>query len=143
MKENSVKGTVTELHCQLDFIEAGFLVSQPIIPDSKYDYIVDINNKLYRIQCKSATLSSDGTHIVIRTKTTNVRTMKDSYYSKDDIDFFYTFYNGISYLLPVEKAAHGETSLRFVTQANNPRTRMAKDYEFNKIILTLQEEVDS
>ena len=86
MKENTIKGTLTELQCQKDFITRGFLVSQPIVADSKYDYIVDINGQLYRIQCKSATLSEDKTFINLKTKTTNVRTMKDTFYSSEDIE---------------------------------------------------------
>lgn len=143
MKENTIKGALTELQCQQDFIKRGFLVSQPIVADSKYDFIVDINNKLLRIQCKSASLSEDKTFIKLKTKTTNIRTMKDSYYSSDDIDFFYTTYNNIAYLIPVEKSGHGETRLRFTSaNQNNPNIRWAKDYELDKVLKFL-EEVDN
>ena len=54
MKDNTIKGVLTELQCQKDFIERGILVSQPITQDSKYDYIVDIKGILYKIQCKSS-----------------------------------------------------------------------------------------
>lgn len=56
MKDNTIKGILTELQCQQDFIREGVLVSQPITQDSKYDYIVDILGKLYKIQCKSSSL---------------------------------------------------------------------------------------
>lgn len=143
MKENNIKGTITELQCQMDFISRGYLVSQPIIADSKYDFIVDIKNHLYKIQCKSATLSQDESFINLKTKMTNIRTMKDSYYSSTDIDYFYTTYDGTSYLIPVEKAGHGDTRLRFFSSnAQNPNIRWAKDYELDKIIKKL-EEVDN
>ena len=97
MRDNTIKGVLTELQCQKDFIERGILVSQPITQDSKYDYIVDIKGILYKIQCKSSSLSTDKTYISMKTKSTNIRTMKDTYYSKDDIDYFYTTYENKGY----------------------------------------------
>ena len=80
----------------------------------------------------------------MKTKTTNIRTMKDSYYTKEDIDYFYTCFNGKSYLVPVEKAGRGETRLRFTSnQAKNPNIRWAVDYELTIILNKLKEEVDS
>lgn len=144
MQENTIKGTLTELQCQKDFIQKGILVSQPIVQDSKYDFIIDLNGKLYKIQCKSSSLSADEKFITLKTKSTNIRTMKDSYYTKEDIDFFYTYHQGVSYLIPVEMAANGETRLRFISnQPNNPNIRWAKDYEFNLMLQKIKEEVDS
>lgn len=141
MQLNSIKGTLTELQCEKDFIEKGIVVSQPIMPDSKYDFIVDINHKLYRIQCKSSTLSEDKTFISLKTKSTNIRTMKNSYYTRDDIDYFYTCYDGKSYLIPVEIAGRGETRLKFFSeQYKNPNIRWARDYEFEKILGQLKME---
>lgn len=57
MCDNNIKGKITELRCQQDFIEKGILVSQPIVADSKYDFIVDIKGKLFKVQCKSSCLS--------------------------------------------------------------------------------------
>ena len=44
MQENTIKGTLTELQCQKDFIQKGILVSQPIVQDSKYDFIIDLED---------------------------------------------------------------------------------------------------
>lgn len=144
MRENSIKGLLTELKCQETFTSIGYMVSQPICPDSKYDFVVDIENCLYKIQCKSASLSKDKSYIVLRTKSTNIRTMKDSYYTKKDIDYFYTYYNNTSYLIPVEEAGHGETRLRFSSsQPNNPNIKWASNYEFGTMIKKIKEEVDN
>ena len=144
MQENTIKGTLTELQCQKDFIQHGILVSQPIVQDSKYDFIVDLKDKLYRIQCKSSSLSSDKKFITLKTKSTNIRTMKDTYYTKDDIDFFYTCHQGVSYLIPVENSGNGETKLRFVSnQPNNPNIRWASDYEFDLMLQKIKEEVNN
>ena len=66
MQENTIKGTLTELQCQKDFIQKGILVSQPIVQDSKYDFIIDLEGKLYRIQCKSSSLSADEKFISLK-----------------------------------------------------------------------------
>ena len=54
MNYTTQKGLLTEIQCQKDFSERGILLSQPIINDSRYDYLADINKKIYKIQCKSA-----------------------------------------------------------------------------------------
>lgn len=144
MCDNNIKGKITELRCQQDFIERGILVSQPIVADSKYDFIVDIKGKLFKVQCKSSCLSKTEDYITMRTKSKNIRTNKESYYSKQDIDYFYTCFNNISYLVPVELAIHGETRLRFEsTQPNNPNIRWAKDFEFSSMLQKIMEEVSN
>ena len=54
MTPTSQKGLLTEINCQNDFTRCGILLSQPIINDSRYDFIADINGSFYRIQCKSS-----------------------------------------------------------------------------------------
>ena len=46
------KGVVTELQCQIDFTKLGYIVSQPISP-CRYDFVVDVDGKFIRVQCKS------------------------------------------------------------------------------------------
>lgn len=130
-----------EIQCEKDFTERNILVSRPITMDSKYDFIVDIKHKLFRIQCKSSSLSKDKSYINLRTKTTNIRRMKDNYYSKDDVDYFYTCFNNKSYLIPVGDIGNGETRLKFESvQPNNPKIRWASKYELDKILQNLLEE---
>ena len=76
----------------------------------------------------------------MKTRTTNIRTNKDTYYTKDDIDYFYTCYNEKSYLIPVELAGRGETRLRFVSsQPNNPNIRWASKYELDVVLKRIKE----
>ena len=49
MTPTSQKGLLTEINCQNDFTRCGILLSQPIINDSRYDFIADINGNFYRI----------------------------------------------------------------------------------------------
>jgi hypothetical protein len=141
IRENSIKGLLVEIQCEKDFTERNILVSRPIATDSKYDFIIDVNHKLLRVQCKSSSLSDDGNYINLRTKTTNIRAMKDSYYSKDDIDYFYTCFNNVSYLVPIEDTKHGDCILRFKSkQPNNPNIRWAYNYELDKVLQNLTKE---
>ena len=138
MNDNTIKGLTTELHCQLDFATKGIVLSRPIIQDSKYDFIADIYGRLFRIQCKSSTISKANDYIVMRTKSTNIRNNKVRYYSKNDIDYFYTYYDNKSYLVPVECCEHGETRLRFTSKnLKNSKIKWAKNYEFNFMIQTI------
>lgn len=144
MQENTIKGTLTELQCQKDFIQRNILVSQPIVQDSRYDFIIDLEGKLYKIQCKSSSLSADEKFISLKTQSTNIRTMKSTYYTKDEIDFFYTCHQGVSYLIPVENAGKGETRLRFSSnQPNNPNIRWAKNYEIDLMLQKIKKEVNN
>lgn len=48
------KGNLTELQCLAAFGQYGYTISIPYGDCARYDFIVDINNKLYRIQCKTS-----------------------------------------------------------------------------------------
>lgn len=142
MTENNQKGLLTELQCELYFSSKNLLLSKPICQDSRYDYVLDYNGILYKIQCKSSLYKED--KLVFKTKMSNARQNTTTYYKSDDVDFFYTFYNGVSYLIPYSKSGKGETTLRFVSKTpNNPTIRWAKDYEADKILseIALKEEV--
>lgn len=142
MTDNNQKGALTELQCELFFLSQKILLSKPVITDSRYDYIMDFNGKLYKIQCKSSTFKDDD-RIVFYAEMTNIRNNIKTYYQKDDVDFFYTYYNGVNYLIPFDKASKKENTLRFSSKTpNNPTIKWAKDFEAEKILQQLvQEEV--
>lgn len=138
MRDTEILGRSTELECQLAFIKLNIVISQPITPDARYDYIVDINNKLYRIQCKTSILDENGQSIIFGCKSTG-RGAGGNYqhtYSKEEIDFFYTCYNGISYLVPIEEAGTSNKTLRFSAVIEHPNISWAKDYELSYILKT-------
>jgi hypothetical protein len=140
MTENNQKGFLTELQCELFFTQHKLLLSKPIIQDSRYDYILDLNSKLYKIQCKSSTLK-DNNRIVFKTHMNNIRQNTTTYYTKDDVDFFYTYFNDQSFLVPFEKSGKGETTLRFTSKTpNNPSIRWAKDFLAENILNQLIKE---
>ena len=71
MDETLIRGDVNELQCILDFQKRGYYCSIPFSGSCRYDVVVDINNHLYRIQCKSAAYhSEDGTLRISTTRST-------------------------------------------------------------------------
>lgn len=137
-------GNVNELQCLSRFIELGFECSIPYGNGAKYDFIADINGKLLRIQCKSAIhpkskmmgQSRDLNAFTFHTcaQTTNTQKTVRHTYSKDQIDYFATYFNGKVYLIPVEECSTSKT-LRFAPPASgNKNYNKAEDYEIEKVL---------
>ena len=144
MIETKRKGNLTELECITELVRLGYVVSIPFGEDSRYDCIVDINNKLYRIQCKTSSEKIDNDVVIgIHFKTCRQSGNRASItsrmkYSKDEIDFFATSYQGKCYLVPVEECSI-EKLLR-ITPPKNGQTKgvsFLKDYEASEVISRL------
>ena len=91
-------GNLTELQCITRFYELGYPVSIPYGDSEKYDFIIDVNGNLYRLQCKHAKphTNEDGIvdYITIKTTWQSGYTKNSSYkrnqYTKEDRDYFVT-----------------------------------------------------
>ena len=46
MIDTKIKGNITEMESMLAFMKLGYNVSIPFGEDSRYDFVVDINDKL-------------------------------------------------------------------------------------------------
>jgi hypothetical protein len=75
------QGEITELQVAESFLALGYQVCKPLVSDSRYDFIVDINHQLYRIQVKTASLSEDGDYIEFKTQSSHTNTQKTVYHS--------------------------------------------------------------
>ena len=132
MLNSKQKGNLTELQCLAAFTELGYIVSIPYGDCAKYDFIVEIDNKLYKIQCKTSSIQDDGVY-KIATRSTQVGTTstKVRTYTEDDIDFFATIIKGKCYLVPVSEASGKTKTLRFTPPKNGQKEGItfAKDYE--------------
>ena len=49
MLNTHFQGKTTEMQVALAFLQKGYQVSQPLVSDSRYDFIIDINGKLLKI----------------------------------------------------------------------------------------------
>lgn len=130
------KGLMTELQCQIAFSNLGFIVSQPICDDSRYDFIIDINGDLIKIQCKTCSLLEDNTGITFSTRSCRINSngVFQRKYTKNEIDYFYTYYDGKSYLIKVEETSSSSKTLRFSNPHNLSNVSYAKDYELEYIL---------
>lgn len=140
MIDTKRKGNLTELQCITAFTELGALVSIPFGEDSRYDFIADINGKLVKIQCKSSSEIIDNDEVVaikfrtVRSSGSNASTYTRTKYTKEEIDYFSTFYKGKCYIVPVEQCSN-EKTLRFVPPKSGriKGINFAEDYDLREV----------
>ena len=128
------KGNITEIQVMLAALQYGCKVSIPYGDCDKYDQIWDINNHLLKIQVKTARKKeAKGDGIVFNC--CSVSNGKKHKYSKDDIDYFATFWNNQCYIIPVERCST-EKTLWFELAPNNYSLNcaMANDYLLEKVL---------
>ena len=132
-----LKGRITELKCELWFLEHGYLVSTPDLP-YQYDMIVDVGKKLLKIQVKTSRLTKDesGIEFNVSSLTHNNQGYTRRLYSADDVDYFMTYYDGEYYLIPFSECGVKEKRLRLIPTANGQTKGIsfAKDFLAEKIL---------
>lgn len=136
MIDTSIKGLYTELQCQLNFAYYGIVLSQPFTADSKYDFLADVNGKIYKIQCKTASLTYDEKALMISCYTTNIRSGRQNFYKENEVDYFYTWCKGQSYMIPFDIGGKRSKTLRFETnqKGGNPNIIWAENYTLEKFL---------
>lgn len=122
--DNKQLGNFTELQCITRFYELGYSISIPYGDSEKYDMVLDCNGSLYKLQCKHAKPHYENeilTHIKIKTSWQTGYTKNQQFqthkYSKEQIDFFVTHFEGKNYLVPVEECST-EKTLRILPPKN-------------------------
>lgn len=135
MEETLIRGDVVELQCILDFQKRGYYCSIPFSGSCRYDVVADVNGKLLRIQCKSSTYHEDTLHMSCCRQTTNTHSTTKYKYTSDEIDFFYTTWNGYGFLIPVQEVSTGKY-LRLKEPLNGIQETMniAADYLLDNVL---------
>ena len=140
MRNTKEVGNLTELQCLTGLYELGCDVSIPFGNSQKYDLIMDWNGKLYKVQVKHAH-DHDGEFFTFKTRWQghNAAGYTQTKYTKEDIDFFATFYNGHIYLVPVEECSGAEKTIRLVPPKNGQvkGINFAKDYIAEEVLKKL------
>lgn len=102
MKEyGKIQGQIIEAKFQYEALKKGFIVSKPFGDSSKYDFIIDMNNKLHKIQIKStANKAKNRTTYWISSSSYNHKL-----YDKTMIDFIigYIIPTNDWYIIPITK----------------------------------------
>ena len=132
------------MECMLAFMKLGYGVNIPFGEDSRYDFIADINNKLYKIQCKTSSEVLDGENVVgikfktVRQSGSNATNWSRTKYKSDEVDYFATSYQGKCYLVPLNECSN-EKTLRIQLPKNNQIKGISflKDYELSEVLKTL------
>lgn len=135
-------GNTLELKCIAKFMELGYQCSIPYGNSALYDFIVDIDGTLLRIQCKNCQLSlhtsgkkDEGAfQIFTRRQTINTKGIIRYLYNKNEIDYFMTMFKDNFYLIPVEECKSSKI-LRISKPKNNIKQyNKAEDYLVENVI---------
>lgn len=130
------KGLATELRIQADFIECGCSVARPNGEMDRYDLIVDVDNRLLKVQIKKSVAISNGNAFMFDCRSN----YNSRHYSKDEIDYFATCYEGRSYMVPVEECYRSKTlRLKETHYKGKSPTVMAEQYELEKVVQRIRE----
>lgn len=135
-KSTQIKGKLTELKVMTYFLDKGYVLSQPIV-DMRYDFLLDYNDIIYKIQVKTSRLSAEGDYIEFNTSNSHTNTQGTTNRAyKGQIDYFATFYEDKCYLIPVDECGSRNKRLRILPTKNGQTKGICflKDYELEKIL---------
>lgn len=131
-------GNTNELLCMADFIKRGYECCIPYGNSAKYDFIVQKEDKFYKIQCKASHYSNkngvvnqDAIEFNTVRATTNTKETKKYHYSKEEVDYFATHFNNQTYLVPLEECSHHKTLWLIEPPLSN--CSKAEDYSIDVI----------
>lgn len=135
------KGDETEVKIISELISRGYSVSIPFGDNDKYDLVVDDNDYLYRIQCKTAWSNKPDT---MRFNTHSQTTQEGEYHENPyhgEIDAFAVRYpeNEKFYWIDIEEATEQKMELRFDAEIEHPSINWASNYEFDSGIPAISE----
>lgn len=131
------------MHCILDLTALGYQCLRPVSDSAKYDVVVDLGyGNFKRIQCKSARWATDTSEedvaFFIHTccSTINTKEVVRHKYSKKDIDYFYTWFQGQGYLVSIEEASGLTFRWRYEYPASNQKkgVHIANDYKIEEVL---------
>lgn len=135
-------GDIGETQAIALFTKNQISVSKPLTNNTRYDLIIEKNNKLYRVQVKSTASIKDG-KMEFATKTTNYvkGSWSSNHYTKDEVDvfFLYCLENEWCGLFIPEDEIPTSLYIRVVPPKNNQKIgiRLMEDYSFDKQLASL------
>jgi hypothetical protein len=136
MNTNQV-GNTSQILVTAEFVKRGIPVCIPYGDNERYDLVVDIYNKLYKIQIKTGRYQNG--FVRFKASSSHFHRGKSGVMSyKGQIDYFAVYCPQLNtfYLIHVEEATNSTTSLRVEPTKNNQLEgiRWATDYEFEKVV---------
>lgn len=128
MFQNHQNGDVAEMKVAADLIERGFRVSKPLVENSPYDLISEIDGSLDRIQVKHSRLTNGVIEAQFRRKTIKKSEISREQNTEFDIASIYCPDNGQCYYVPITDF-NQNLSLRVSSERNMSSIRWASEYE--------------
>lgn len=99
MRENNYSGFVEEQKFVLAALEKGFRVARPLFDQEAYDFILDYNGKLSRVQLKSTKKFQS----IQNRYSVSVSRRSGELYTKKDTDFIIISVPNRFFIVPVEQ----------------------------------------
>jgi len=135
MKQNSkMVGEKTEISIISEFINNDVSVSIPFGDNQRYDFIIDVDNVLYKIQSKTGILKDGSIEFSTSSSSYHRGGNRKSY--KGQIDYFAVYCCGTNniYLISVDDVSESVGTLRVNPTKNNQikRVKWHLDYKLNK-----------
>lgn len=134
-RDTNAIGDISESAIVTRFLQLGYVVLTPHGGNQRYDLIIeDSEEKLWRIQCKTARLEYEDTVIAFDTANHNVTGKKRDWRQyRGQCDYFAVYCEKLDkiYLIAVDEVGTTTANLRLTPPKNNQvkNIRWAKDYE--------------
>ena len=127
-------GEISEGVVAAHLLRLGYSVSIPFGNNQKYDLVLDMDNKLYRVQVKTGRLVKGVVRFATVARNT-INGKRSSYHGRADLIMVYCPATSKIYMVPVtEETNASEMALRVAPPAGRSAPlstiRWAKDYEF-------------
>ena len=140
----NLKGNVAELQIAAEAAGLGIDVLRPMTEHCRYDLVFELAGRLYRIQCKAASVKGDMLPVATGTKRLTPRGYVCTTYSADEIDAVAVYCADLKrcYLIPIEVVAGQHLiHLRLAAPRNGQRACLnwASEYEFPGAVAQLGE----
>lgn len=134
--EHTRIGDITEYEFAIFCLKHGIAISKPMTNDLPYDFIIDIQGKLLRIQVKTGYSGKTKDTFVFNTKSTskNFSEINTKYYF-GLIDGFITCYQKIPnkfFYIPIEEVPKGAMTL-YYGDTPDSRQHLVYNYDFEKM----------
>ena len=131
------KGLITVMEVALYLIKLGYNVSQPLNIDSRYDFILDTGKHLLKIQVKTSHKDEEKNNITFKCRSVTGRgEVKHASYSKEEIDYFATYWDNKVYLISVDECSTQKT-LRLSKDIIRSNWNYAEDYLAEEVLKAL------
>lgn len=131
-------GDVGETYAIFEFTRHNAIISKPLTNNARYDLIVEVNHRIYRVQVKTTNCIKDGKMEFSTASTNYVKGNWDkNIYSTNEVDLIFLYCvenNWCGLLLPEENMFPKSVSIRLEPPKNNQKVgiRLADAYNFNK-----------